>query len=51
MGFVDVEYGEPGTELEISIIGVRRPAIVVKEPIFDPKHKRPRANGLSDWRS
>ncbi|MEM7114284.1 MAG: FAD-dependent oxidoreductase [Chloroflexota bacterium] len=42
MGFVNVEYGEPGTELEISIIGTRRPAVVVTEPIFDPEHKRPR---------
>ncbi|MGB1250390.1 MAG: FAD-dependent oxidoreductase [Candidatus Promineifilaceae bacterium] len=43
MGFVDTAYAELGTQLEISIIGNRYPAMVVSEPIFDPDHERPRA--------
>ena len=42
MGFVPFELSEPGTELEIGIIGKRSKAVVVPEPIFDPKHERPR---------
>ena len=42
MGFVDPEVAAVGSELEISIIGGRSRAVVVSEPIFDPKHLRPR---------
>jgi len=43
MGYVDPEYAEPGTELAIDVIGVRSPAVVRTEPMFDPDHERPRA--------
>ncbi len=42
LGYVDAAYGDAGTELEISIIGTRYPAVTVAEPIFDPDHERPR---------
>ncbi len=43
MGYVDPAYAEVGTELAIDIIGVRSPAVVRAEPMFDPAHERPRA--------
>ena len=43
MGFVDAEYAEVGTQLEVGIIGQRYTAVTTSEPIFDPKHLRPRA--------
>ncbi len=43
LGFVDPGQAEPGTELEISIIGSRYRAIVVPEPIYDPGNERLRA--------
>ena len=42
MGFVPIELADVGTELSISVIGTRSKATVVAEPIFDPKHERPR---------
>lgn len=43
MGYVEPAYAEPGTELAIDVIGVRSPAVVRAEPMFDPEHQRPRA--------
>ena len=43
MGYVDPGCAEPGTQLAVDVIGIRRPAIVTTEPMFDPKHTRPRA--------
>lgn len=43
MGYVDPAHAAPGTELAIDVIGVRSPAVVRSEPMFDPAHKRPRA--------
>lgn len=43
MGYVDAVYADPGTELTIDVIGVRSPAVVRVEPMFDPDHERPRA--------
>lgn len=43
MGYVDPVHAAPGTELAIDVIGVRSPAVVRSEPMFDPDHKRPRA--------
>ena len=42
MGYVDPAYSEPGAELAIDVIGVRSPAVVRSEPMFDPDHERPR---------
>jgi dimethylglycine dehydrogenase len=44
MGYVDPSFAEPGTSLEIDIIGVRSAATVRSEPMFDPDHVRPRAD-------
>lgn len=44
MGYVDPSLAEPGTALEIDIIGIRSAAIVRSEPMFDPEHVRPRAD-------
>ena len=43
MGYVAPERAEASTELAVDIIGVRSPAVVRTEPMFDPAHKRPRA--------
>ncbi len=43
MGYVVPDYAEPGTELAVDVIGVRSPAVVRAEPMFDPAHERPRA--------
>ena len=42
MGFIDAARAEPGTELEIGILGSRCRATVVSEPIFDPANDRVR---------
>ncbi len=43
MGYVEPQFAEPGTELEVGIIGERCAAVVRAEPMFDPAHERPRA--------
>ncbi|MBT8217956.1 MAG: FAD-dependent oxidoreductase [Acidimicrobiia bacterium] len=43
MGYVDPGYAEIDTQLAIDIIGVRSPAVVRQEPMFDPAHERPRS--------
>lgn len=43
MGYVEPQFAEPGTALSIDVIGVRSPAVVRSEPMFDPQHERPRA--------
>ena len=42
MAFLPVASAEPGTKLEVQIIGTRYPATVATEPIFDPANERPR---------
>ncbi|MFW2380610.1 MAG: FAD-dependent oxidoreductase, partial [Acidimicrobiales bacterium] len=42
MGYVDPGFAEPGTALSIDVIGVRCRCEVRAEPMFDPKHERPR---------
>ncbi|MGI9604703.1 MAG: glycine cleavage T C-terminal barrel domain-containing protein, partial [Acidimicrobiales bacterium] len=44
MGYVGPGLAEPGTELGIDVIGQRCRATVRAEPMFDPDHRRPRAN-------
>ncbi len=34
------ELATPGTQLEVDLVGVRRPASVVEEPLYDPKSER-----------
>lgn len=42
LGFVDTEHSTAGTELEVQVIGERCTALVTTEPMYDPKHERPR---------
>ena len=41
--FVEPEFADPNTELEISILGMRRSARVVADPLYDPRNERLRA--------
>lgn len=36
-GYLPVEYAEPGTKVAVEYFGVRQPATVMKEPLFDPE--------------
>ena len=38
--YLPVAYLEPGTELEVGILGERRAARVVEQPLYDPKAER-----------
>lgn len=42
LGYVEPEFAAGGTTFAIDIIGKRSPATVRSEPMFDPKHDRPR---------
>jgi dimethylglycine dehydrogenase len=42
LGFLPVELIEEGREVEIEILGERRPARLITEPLFDPKAERMR---------
>ncbi len=41
--YVKPEAAVPGTALEVMILGERRPAQVLAEPVYDPGNERPRA--------
>jgi dimethylglycine dehydrogenase len=41
--YVDPDRGEPGTELEVLLLGTPRPARVLAEPVWDPGNERPRS--------
>jgi dimethylglycine dehydrogenase len=38
--YLPTAYIEPGTELEVGILGERRAARVVEQPLYDPKAER-----------
>jgi dimethylglycine dehydrogenase len=38
--YLPVTHSEPGTELEVGILGERRAATVVEQPLYDPKNER-----------
>jgi dimethylglycine dehydrogenase len=42
LGYVEPEFAADGTTFAIDIIGKRSPATVRSEPMFDPRHDRPR---------
>ena len=49
LGMVAPEYSEPGTELEIDILGKTFNAVVIRDSPFDPKNERLRdVNGAND---
>jgi dimethylglycine dehydrogenase len=43
LAYLPVEHAEPGTRLEVELLGERRPAEVVREPLYDPANERLRA--------
>ena len=40
LAYLPTPYAEPGTELEVTMLGVRRAAKVVEQPLYDPKNER-----------
>jgi dimethylglycine dehydrogenase len=40
LAYLPVELSTPGTELEVEILGVQRPARVVEQPLYDPGNER-----------
>ncbi len=38
-GYLPLKYVDPGTELAVEILGERRPAKVVEQPLYDPKNE------------
>ena len=40
LAYLPPALARPGTELEVGILGARRPAIVVEQPLFDPANER-----------
>jgi dimethylglycine dehydrogenase len=43
LAYVTSELATPGTALEVEIFGVRRPAVVATEPLYDPDNRRLRS--------
>ena len=43
LAYVSRELAVPGTKLEVEILGERRPAVVGREPLYDPENLRLRA--------
>jgi dimethylglycine dehydrogenase len=41
--YVQPSFADPGTTLEVKLLGERRPATVLAEPAVDPKNEKPRA--------
>ncbi|MCP4328213.1 MAG: FAD-dependent oxidoreductase [Alphaproteobacteria bacterium] len=41
--YLDPAMAEPGAELEVMILGERRPARILAEPAYDPRNSRPRS--------
>lgn len=42
LAFLQSEFASPGTELEVSVLGTRRPAIVIRDSPYDPEDQRAR---------
>ncbi len=40
LAYLPSAYLEPGTDLEVKILGAPRPAQVVEQPLYDPKNER-----------
>jgi dimethylglycine dehydrogenase len=43
LAYVRTDLSAPGTQLEVEILGERRPAVVAREPLYDPGNLRLRA--------
>jgi len=42
-GYVEPRHADPGTELQISLLGEHRRAVVVRDPVHDPANERLKA--------
>lgn len=42
-GYVEPRHARPGTELQVSLLGERRRAVVIRDPVHDPANERLRA--------
>jgi 4-methylaminobutanoate oxidase (formaldehyde-forming) len=40
LAYLPVEHAQPGTHVAVEMFGVQVPALVQKEPLFDPKNER-----------
>jgi dimethylglycine dehydrogenase len=40
LAYVPTEHAAVGTELEVAILGERRPARVAPQPLYDPANER-----------
>ena len=40
LAYVQAELAVPGTRLEVEVLGERRPAVVGREPLYDPENSR-----------
>jgi dimethylglycine dehydrogenase len=40
LAYVRTDLAVPGTKLEVEILGERRPAVVAREPLYDPENAR-----------
>jgi dimethylglycine dehydrogenase len=43
LAYVRTDLAVPGTKLEVEILGERRPAVVAREPLYDPENARLRS--------
>lgn len=43
LAYLPVEHAEPGTSLEVELLGALRPAVVIEQPLYDPQNERLRA--------
>jgi 4-methylaminobutanoate oxidase (formaldehyde-forming) len=42
-GYLPIEYAVPGSRVEVQLFGIRYPATVTKEPLYDPKNEKIKA--------
>ncbi|MBI2164437.1 MAG: aminomethyl transferase family protein, partial [candidate division NC10 bacterium] len=38
--YLPIEHARPGTQVTVEMYGAQVPAVVQKEPLFDPKNER-----------
>jgi dimethylglycine dehydrogenase len=40
LAYVPVEHSDPGTPLSVDVLGEPKPAVVVPQPLYDPRNLR-----------
>jgi glycine cleavage system aminomethyltransferase T len=40
LAYLPCAYLEPGTDVDVKILGTRRAAVVAPQPLYDPKNER-----------